>query len=474
MDKIEGFDRSADGEEEDNVLDFTAQPENPRGNIRLKEGFEVQDILQHKGIMLEPEEFDDNALLEENSKIYFSRNDQDLEEMMKHHGLDSDEDAQIGLAKKVIDLTGDGGVKKRLIAAGLEADGHVPEKGSVTIHYSLTIEGQDEPFDSTYLRGKCERHRLDDNRLIPGLSIAVRSMKNHEKSEFIIGPEYAFGAMGCPPRVPASSMILARIELLNFAEEGEAEAMLSMPSDERNKTYKFEDVLKVVQKEHRTGNSYFGKDEYKSAAKCYERACKLLDELELANDEEEQKQTHLLLKFYNNRGLCYTRINWPKKACLVLQDALKIDETNAKANYRLGVAKRMLCHYDAARKYLMKALQVKPGNAEIGAELSAVDLLIKKERDDQKMMCARMFNNKSQSNNEKLPSSNGSKLEDEDYAEIVEQLEEFQMDKKQKELVLPSGFDPSIIRMIEDIASRKDLSVVPGKFADQYKVVKKS
>ena len=56
--------------------------------------------------MLEPEEFDDNALLEENSKIYFSRNDQDLEEMMKHHGLDSDEDAQIGLAKKVIDLTG--------------------------------------------------------------------------------------------------------------------------------------------------------------------------------------------------------------------------------------------------------------------------------------------------------------------------------------------------------------------------------
>ena len=97
-------------------------------------------------------------------------------------------------------ISGDGGVKKRLIAAGLEADGHVPENGSVTIHYSLSIEGQDEPFDSTYLRGKCERHRLEDNRLIPGLSIAVRSMKNHEKSEFIIGPEYAFGDMGCPPR----------------------------------------------------------------------------------------------------------------------------------------------------------------------------------------------------------------------------------------------------------------------------------
>ena len=56
--------------------------------------------------MLEPEELDDNALLDENSKMYFSRNEQHLEEMIKHHGLDSAEDEQIGLTKKLIDLTG--------------------------------------------------------------------------------------------------------------------------------------------------------------------------------------------------------------------------------------------------------------------------------------------------------------------------------------------------------------------------------
>ena len=42
MDRIEGFDRSAEVEEDDNVLDFTLQTENPIGNVRLKEGFEVQ------------------------------------------------------------------------------------------------------------------------------------------------------------------------------------------------------------------------------------------------------------------------------------------------------------------------------------------------------------------------------------------------------------------------------------------------
>ena len=59
----------------------------------------------------------------------------------------------------------------------------------------MVIEGQDEPFDSTYLRGKSERHRIDHNKLFSGLDIAVRSMKNHEKADFIIRPEYAFGIM---------------------------------------------------------------------------------------------------------------------------------------------------------------------------------------------------------------------------------------------------------------------------------------
>ena len=62
------------------------------------------------------------------------------------------------------------------------------------------LEDQDEPFDSTYLRGKSERHRLKDNRLIYGLDVAIRSMKNHEKAEFIFEPKYGFGEMGCPPR----------------------------------------------------------------------------------------------------------------------------------------------------------------------------------------------------------------------------------------------------------------------------------
>jgi hypothetical protein len=37
--------------------------------------------------------------------------------------------------------------------------------------------------------------------VIPGLEVAIKSMKKKEKSDYLFGPEYAYGAMGCPPRL---------------------------------------------------------------------------------------------------------------------------------------------------------------------------------------------------------------------------------------------------------------------------------
>lgn len=79
-------------------------------------------------------------------------------------------------------------------------DGVVPLKASITIHYSLYLEGQDGPFDSTVIRGRPVRFRLDEDVFYPGLFIAIKSMRKKERSEFLIEPLYAFGERGCPPR----------------------------------------------------------------------------------------------------------------------------------------------------------------------------------------------------------------------------------------------------------------------------------
>ena len=91
-------------------------------------------------------------------------------------------------------------LKKRTLKPGLECDGVVPDRSSVIIHFSCLLEYQDDPYDSTYLRSRPERHRLGSGQLLPGIELAILSMKKCEKSEFLIQPQLAYGKLGCPPR----------------------------------------------------------------------------------------------------------------------------------------------------------------------------------------------------------------------------------------------------------------------------------
>ena len=137
---------------------------------------------------------------------YFPNTNAELDELLNNPLVDneSDDDEDVSsfekLARKMEPLTPDGGVKKKLIRGGIMADGSIPEKGTVTIHFSMRVEYQDEPFDSSWFRGRPERYRLDDGQLLPGLEIGIKTMKNKELSEFLIESNYAFGEMGCPPR----------------------------------------------------------------------------------------------------------------------------------------------------------------------------------------------------------------------------------------------------------------------------------
>ena len=232
-------------------------------------------MLDEKGVLFEPE--DPEPLEEETSgRRYFDMGEEELDEILKNQseGLnENDDDPNNDLtlfqkkAKIMINLTEDGFVKKKVLNPGLECDGIVPEKAVIVLHYTCCIEDQDEPFDSTYIRGRPERHRLGVGSLLPGLEIAIHSMKKKEKSEYLIDPVLGFGVLGCPPRIPGNSQILARIELLDFAEDGEIEAMLAIAPEERSKQYNFDQVIEMVRKVHNEGNSHVKQNEYKLAAK---------------------------------------------------------------------------------------------------------------------------------------------------------------------------------------------------------------
>merc|ERR1712154_308168 len=86
------------------------------------------------------------------------------------------------------------GLRKRILRRGLSTFGAPPPKATVTVHYTMFFENQDEPFDSSELRGRAERYKLDDGRFIPGFEAAVKSMEKDEEAEFLIAPEFSLSA----------------------------------------------------------------------------------------------------------------------------------------------------------------------------------------------------------------------------------------------------------------------------------------
>jgi FK506-binding protein 6 len=68
------------------------------------------------------------------------------------------------------------------------------------MNFSLFLDGDVNPFDCTYARGRPERFNLSACSLLPGLQSAVMTMKKTEISEFIINYSLAYGIMGCAPR----------------------------------------------------------------------------------------------------------------------------------------------------------------------------------------------------------------------------------------------------------------------------------
>ena len=72
-------------------------------------------------------------------------------------------------------------------------------------HYSLEHAEMYEPVDCSYLRDDRPQRTSFGGELLPGFKIALASMRAKESADFLIEPQYAFGELGCEPRIPKNS-----------------------------------------------------------------------------------------------------------------------------------------------------------------------------------------------------------------------------------------------------------------------------
>ena len=115
------------------------------------------------------------------------------------------------LALSMEGITGDRKVLKKVLREGVGE--LVPEKALCKVHYNGYLEYQDVPFDCSRLRKKPLSFRLGRGEAIVGWDIGLKTMRKDEIAKFLISHEYAYGKMGCPPRIPPKATVLFEVSM---------------------------------------------------------------------------------------------------------------------------------------------------------------------------------------------------------------------------------------------------------------------
>ncbi|XP_020244240.1 peptidyl-prolyl cis-trans isomerase FKBP20-1-like [Asparagus officinalis] len=115
-----------------------------------------------------------------------------------------------------IDLTGDGGVLKKIITHA-KADAITPtdDLPLVDVHYEGTLAETGEVFDTTHEDNSIFSFEVGSGSVIKAWDIALRTMKVGEVAKITCKPEYAYGSAGSPPDIPPDATLIFEVELVS-------------------------------------------------------------------------------------------------------------------------------------------------------------------------------------------------------------------------------------------------------------------
>lgn len=170
-----------------------------------------------------------------------------------------------------IKLTPDGGVKKRIVVSGEE--GPTPEKEQeVLVNYTGRLP-DGTIFDSSENK-EALKFILGVGQVIKGWDIGIGSMKLGEKAELHIEPEYGYGVMGNPPTIPANTVLIFDVELLQVSNRRPSRNMMSD-----------QELIAAALRLKDDGNIKFKEQKYKQAEGHYRDSLAHVQKCRVENDE---------------------------------------------------------------------------------------------------------------------------------------------------------------------------------------------
>ncbi|XP_005089179.1 inactive peptidyl-prolyl cis-trans isomerase FKBP6 [Aplysia californica] len=283
----------------------------------------------------------------------------------------------------------DGGVLKEMKTPGI--GGLVAEGALVSFHYNAYTDVGQAPYDSSRLRDQYSKLRLGTGQCIRGLELALLSMKKHETARFLIHHDYAYGEMGCPPRIPKSTSLIYDVEILYFVEQEGVEDYHNMTEEERRQKLTYVDIEKVVKALNAEGKEYFEKREYHRALGKYRKAEEVLQRYNLKNEEEQTQWTKQSLRVYLNCATCSNYLKQFGRVISYCNNALRLDRNAVKAHYFKGKALHSLGSFEDAKQSLRTARNLKPSDMLINNALKDLAKSIKEHTSFEKSLYRKMF-----------------------------------------------------------------------------------
>jgi len=187
-------------------------------------------------------------------------------------------------------------------------------------------------------------------------------------------PQYAFGAMGCPPRIPPNTSLEYEIKL-NYFEN---------PKEEKIKFVSLKERIDKAQESRQEGNDLFKHEFYRKAIKCYNKAFSYFNGLYDLIESEEKELNQARIPLYLNLATCNLKLDEISKAIKNAQRVIEIDPNNAKAHFRIGQAYLASSEFQLSLHHIIKAATFDPTNKEFRTELEVVKKKIEEHKEYQK------------------------------------------------------------------------------------------
>lgn len=125
-----------------------------------------------------------------------------------------------------VDLTGDGGLLKKITQSSSQLNTFPPVGSTIRAHYTgyVGVSVAGAVFDSSRDRGSQFTFRLGEHKVIRGWEQGFATMNVGERALLKCRSDYAYGDAGRPPKIAGGATLLFDVELLGWDDHAESSA----------------------------------------------------------------------------------------------------------------------------------------------------------------------------------------------------------------------------------------------------------